>query len=132
MDHQKFATAMPEDQAAPGRPIRVVDEMLDANSDSPTTPAPSERPARNSSSLSGLRRVTRTVIFVPVVMTGGLDGTQAGTSSTGTGTYSVTVDRNTNLGGGTGAPIPAEQTIYHDPEHPSQLRFSVLDQEVHQ
>ncbi len=51
---------MPEDQAAPGRPIRVVEEMLDANSDSPTTPAPSERPARNSSSLSGLRRVTRT------------------------------------------------------------------------
>jgi uncharacterized protein len=30
-------------------------------------------------------------------------------------------DRNTNRGGDPGPPIPAVQTIYHDPEHPSQL-----------
>ena len=28
-------------------------------------------------------------------------------------------DRNTNRGGEPGSPIPAQQTIYHDPEHPS-------------
>ncbi|MCF7222008.1 hypothetical protein [Marilutibacter chinensis] len=54
-----MATAIPDDQAAPGSPIRVVDEMFDANSESPTTPAPRVRPARNSSSESGLRRDTR-------------------------------------------------------------------------
>lgn len=36
-------------------------------------------------------------------------------------------DRNTNLGGAAGPPVPAQQTIYHDPEHPSELRLSVLD-----
>jgi uncharacterized protein len=35
-------------------------------------------------------------------------------------------DRNTNRGGETGDPIPARQTIYHDPEHPSHLLVSVL------
>lgn len=37
-------------------------------------------------------------------------------------------DRNTNLGGAAGAPVPAQQAIYHDPDHPSQLRLSVLDE----
>ena len=36
-------------------------------------------------------------------------------------------DRNTNLGGIPGDPIPAQQTIYHDPEHPSHLVLSALD-----
>lgn len=35
-------------------------------------------------------------------------------------------DRNANLGGQPGEPIPAQQTIYHDPEHPSHLLVSVL------
>lgn len=33
-------------------------------------------------------------------------------------------DRNTNRGGEPGPPIPAVQTIYHDPEHPSHLLVS--------
>jgi uncharacterized protein len=36
-------------------------------------------------------------------------------------------DRNTNRGGEAGSPIPAVQTIYHDPERPSHLLLSVLD-----
>jgi predicted acyl esterase len=36
-------------------------------------------------------------------------------------------DRNSNRGGEPGDPIAAEQTIYHDPEHPSHLIVSVLD-----
>jgi predicted acyl esterase len=36
-------------------------------------------------------------------------------------------DRNSNRGGEPGDPIPAEQTIYHDPAHPSHLLVSVLD-----
>lgn len=36
-------------------------------------------------------------------------------------------DRNTNRGGEPGPPIPAVQTIYHDPQHPSHLLVSVLD-----
>lgn len=35
-------------------------------------------------------------------------------------------DRNSNRGGEPGDPIPAQQTIYHDPEHPSHLLASVL------
>ena len=35
-------------------------------------------------------------------------------------------DRNTNRGGEPGAPIPAEQTIYHDAEHPSHLEVQIL------
>jgi predicted acyl esterase len=35
-------------------------------------------------------------------------------------------DRNTNRGGEPGPPIPALQTIYHDPEHPSNLLVSVM------
>jgi predicted acyl esterase len=35
-------------------------------------------------------------------------------------------DRNANLGGKPGEPIPARQTIYHDPDHPSHLLVSVL------
>lgn len=35
-------------------------------------------------------------------------------------------DRNSNLGGETGEPIPARQTVYHDPEYPSHLVVSVL------
>jgi putative CocE/NonD family hydrolase len=35
-------------------------------------------------------------------------------------------DRNTNRGGEPGPPIPAEQTIYHDPDHPSHLLLSVI------
>jgi predicted acyl esterase len=38
-------------------------------------------------------------------------------------------DRNTNLGGASGAPVRAQQSIYHDPDHQSQFRFSVLDEE---
>jgi predicted acyl esterase len=34
-------------------------------------------------------------------------------------------DRNTNRGGQAGLPVPAAQTIYHDPEHPSHLLVSV-------
>jgi len=37
-------------------------------------------------------------------------------------------DRNTNLGGEPGEPVPASQTIYHDPEHPSHLQVHVLPQ----
>jgi predicted acyl esterase len=36
-------------------------------------------------------------------------------------------DRHTNRCREPGAPIPAEQTIYHDPDHPSHLIVSVLD-----
>jgi uncharacterized protein len=35
-------------------------------------------------------------------------------------------DRNTNRGGAAGGPVPARQTIYHDPEHPSHLEVCVL------
>jgi predicted acyl esterase len=35
-------------------------------------------------------------------------------------------DRNSNRGGEAGPPVTAVQTIYHDPEHPSQLRFLVM------
>lgn len=35
-------------------------------------------------------------------------------------------DRNTNLGGASGAPIPARQTIYCDAEHPSHLLLPLL------
>jgi uncharacterized protein len=35
-------------------------------------------------------------------------------------------DRNTNRGGEPGEPIPARQSIYHDPEHPSHLEVRVL------
>ena len=35
-------------------------------------------------------------------------------------------DRNTNLGGVPGAPMPATQRIYHGPDHPSHLLLSVL------
>jgi predicted acyl esterase len=35
-------------------------------------------------------------------------------------------DRNSNLGGKSGDPIPARQTIYHDAEHPSHLTVWVL------
>lgn len=35
-------------------------------------------------------------------------------------------DRNTNRGGEPGPPVPAVQTIYHDPEYPSHLLVPVL------
>jgi len=35
-------------------------------------------------------------------------------------------DRNANRGGAPGDPIPAAQSIYHDPEHPSHLVVSVI------
>jgi len=35
-------------------------------------------------------------------------------------------DRNANLGGASGHPIPAQQTIYHDAEHPSHLLLPVV------
>ena len=35
-------------------------------------------------------------------------------------------DRNTNLGGQPGEPVPAQQRIFHDPEHPSHLEVQVL------
>ena len=35
-------------------------------------------------------------------------------------------DRNTNLGGEPGEPIPARQTIYHDADYPSHLEVRVL------
>ncbi len=35
-------------------------------------------------------------------------------------------DRNANRGGEPGPPIPADQTIYHDPQHPSHLLLPVL------
>lgn len=35
-------------------------------------------------------------------------------------------DRSANRGGEPGAPVPAMQTIYHDPQHPSHLLISVL------
>ncbi len=36
-------------------------------------------------------------------------------------------DRNSNRGGKPGDPIPAQQTLYHDAEHPSHLLVAVLD-----
>jgi uncharacterized protein len=36
-------------------------------------------------------------------------------------------ERNANRGGEPGPPVPAEQRIYHDPDHPSHLVLSVLD-----
>lgn len=38
-------------------------------------------------------------------------------------------DRNTNRGGEPGEPVRATQTIYHDPEHPSQLLVEVIGRE---
>jgi predicted acyl esterase len=35
-------------------------------------------------------------------------------------------DRHTNRGGEAGAPISAEQSIYHDPNHPSHLLLSIV------
>lgn len=35
-------------------------------------------------------------------------------------------DRNSNRGGEPGEPMPARQSIYHDPEHPSHLEVRVL------
>jgi len=35
-------------------------------------------------------------------------------------------DRNTNRAGEPGGPVPARQTIYHDPEHPSRFECLVL------
>jgi putative CocE/NonD family hydrolase len=35
-------------------------------------------------------------------------------------------DRNSNRGGEPGDPVPAKQSIYHDPEHPSLLLVSVV------
>jgi predicted acyl esterase len=35
-------------------------------------------------------------------------------------------DRNANRGGEPGAPLPAVQTVYHDPDHPSHLLLSVV------
>lgn len=35
-------------------------------------------------------------------------------------------DRNTNLGGSPGRPVIAEQTLHHDPEHPSHVLIPVL------
>ncbi len=35
-------------------------------------------------------------------------------------------DRNTNLGGKSGDPVPAKQAIYHDVKHPSHLLISVM------
>jgi predicted acyl esterase len=40
-------------------------------------------------------------------------------------------DRNSNRGGELGDPIPARQSIYHDPEGPSHLFVSVLGGDVH-
>jgi predicted acyl esterase len=39
-------------------------------------------------------------------------------------------DRNANLGGEPGPPIPAMQTIFHDPEHPSHLLISVIERSL--
>lgn len=36
------------------------------------------------------------------------------------------IDRNSNCGGEPGDPVPAEQTLYHDPQHPSRLLVPVL------
>lgn len=36
-------------------------------------------------------------------------------------------DRNSNRGGESGDPISAQQSVYHDPDHPSHLLLSVLD-----
>jgi hypothetical protein len=36
-------------------------------------------------------------------------------------------DRNSNRGGEPGGPVPARQTISHDPEHPSHLIAGILD-----
>jgi putative CocE/NonD family hydrolase len=35
-------------------------------------------------------------------------------------------DRNTNLGGAPGAPVPAHQAVHHDPDRPSRLQLRVL------
>jgi len=41
------------------------------------------------------------------------------------------LDRNANRGGEPGPPLPAVQTIYHDPEHPSHLLVAVVgDQSI--
>ncbi len=39
-------------------------------------------------------------------------------------------DRNSNRGGVPGDPLPALQSIYHDPEHPSHLQAFVLEREM--
>jgi hypothetical protein len=49
------------------------------------------------STMHGGGEIRGQAIFDPIVVVGGLDGPQAATSSTGTGTYSVTINRNTNL-----------------------------------
>lgn len=41
-------------------------------------------------------------------------------------------DRNTNCGGKPVQPIRAEQSVYRDPEHPSHLLLSILDEQVTQ
>lgn len=57
--------------------------------------------------------------FNPIVIVGNLDGPQAATPSTGTGTYSVTVNRNTNLisisGSYTGLTTPVTVAHLHGP-----------------
>jgi uncharacterized protein len=40
-------------------------------------------------------------------------------------------DRNSNRGGEPGDPIRAQQTVYHDPEHPSHLLVAVLESAPH-
>nr|WP_053000354.1 CocE/NonD family hydrolase [Sphingomonas sp. Y57] len=35
-------------------------------------------------------------------------------------------DRNANLGGGSGEPVPATQSVFHDPDHPTHLLVSIL------
>jgi uncharacterized protein len=40
-------------------------------------------------------------------------------------------DRNANLGGESGDPVPAHQAIFHDPDHPSHLVLAVLGTWAH-
>lgn len=58
-------------------------------------------------------------LFSQVLIVGNVDGPQAATSSTGTGTYSVTVNRNTNLvsisGSYTGLMAPVTVAHLHGP-----------------
>jgi uncharacterized protein len=39
-------------------------------------------------------------------------------------------DRNSNRGGAAGEPIPARQSIFHDPEHPSHLLVSSMNRDA--
>jgi hypothetical protein len=95
--------------AAPGVPAGVLFGLTSTGSTSGTYEGSATlTPAQITGVLDGLSYVNvhsgmhaggeirGQAIFDPVVMVGGLDGPQAGTPSTGTGTYSVTVDRNTN------------------------------------